>query len=287
MKQWLAYPVLLVLLISAPNSAPASPKGANKKLPFSIEQAEKKLQSEKDNLKKAHLHFALSLRYEKKGESKKAGFHAQKAEELYLGELNSEKNELRKAHIHYALSLGFEKKKNVEKSLQHIEKAEALFLKAGDPNGIFIVRHFQKGLEQKYNLKPAVADKPDFYSIQFGYLDNDPEKNRPVFRRTTQIPFHLKESGFRWGFYIVSSGNTPFSVQFEVETPASPQTLSGELAAKGGTGHKPKKVKVPGRTFKEKGFCPFWFDEGDPLGKWKIDVFINDALHETVEFTVG
>jgi hypothetical protein len=29
-----------------------------------------------------------------------------------------------------------------------------------------------------------------------------------------------------------------------------------------------------------------WFDKGDPLGKWKIEIYLNGKLMKTIDFTV-
>ena len=45
---------------------------------------------------------------------------------------------------------------------------------------------------------------------------------------------------------------------------------------------------VKTKIFKSKGRddYTFTFDEGDPLGEWKIEIFINDQLTRTFKFQV-
>jgi hypothetical protein len=93
------------------------------------------------------------------------------------------------------------------------------------------------------------------------------------------------------GFKLQSSSDAPFSVYTIHYLPGIPATL-GDTGAEGSEfeGYRPqdaisglrtRPVEVEG----EKYF--YWhLDSGDPIGEYRIEVYVDDRLTETLIFTV-
>jgi len=121
------------------------------------------------------------------------------------------------------------------------------------------------------------------YKILFGIFEKSEGTVR--LKETTVIPLKLKSTGFEFGFEIIPSGNEPYTYQTFVHTPSPPEHIGG-IAEK----ENPDQHALIGKTPVQMAVGPYmqptWFDPGDPLGEWKIDVLVNGKLLKTITFTV-
>jgi len=86
-------------------------------------------------------------------------------------------------------------------------------------------------------------------------------------------------------FLVHPPDNEPYRIYSIHHLPAAPERLAGALHPL-----SPSQVAQGVRTPTERidGIRPFCFDfdPGDPLGAYRIDVFVNDALKATLEMDV-
>ncbi len=100
---------------------------------------------------------------------------------------------------------------------------------------------------------------------------------------TLTIPLKLEATGFRWGYEISPQDAAEYTHRAVFYLPRPPAAVTGSLEK---SQDSPTIVRT--KIFKAKGRdnYSFTFDEGDPLGEWKIEIFINDQLTRTFKFEV-
>ncbi len=160
-----------------------------------------------------------------------------------------------------------------------------------------------KTINQKYqnklsrNMKAVIAllicgiaitifaiSKNEKFNVSFGVLK---DKNGYTLAggETNTIEYIPKYEGYTFGFIITTKDETPFKYYTVSYLPASPGSLSGTLA-EAAPNQFSSGIKSTEDTATNSVGIPFWFDEGDPLGAYKIDLYINDVKIKSVEFNV-
>ena len=120
--------------------------------------------------------------------------------------------------------------------------------------------------------------------IKFGQMEKG-SSGYYVANETTTIPLKLKDSGFRFGFTVKHAQNSSFDGYKIIYLPAAAKEIIGDLK-RVTILNDGKIIKDSERKFNGLWSNPFWFDEGDPLGKWKIEIYLNSKLMKTIDFTV-
>jgi hypothetical protein len=130
------------------------------------------------------------------------------------------------------------------------------------------------------------ADILHDYHIRFGIIEGDKVGSYILAKETTIIPYKFRETGFRFGYEIVSPVHGSYFCQYVVHLPSSPDVITGGLAQVNAvnpsstiTSHK---KEIAGGTYVD----AMWFDPGDPVGDCSIDIFVNGELLKTIKFSV-
>jgi hypothetical protein len=141
----------------------------------------------------------------------------------------------------------------------------------------------QFGHQGTHAQKTSVPAEPDrTYNITFGYLRKRSDGTYYVYKETRQIPMHTGK--FRWGYTIDAKGD-PFTTYAIGYSPDGPMGDDGypRTNAQGEQGWESRTTTVTdghhSRIYRN--------DPGDTASKRKIEVYIEDRLAETIEFTVG
>lgn len=135
-------------------------------------------------------------------------------------------------------------------------------------------------------LNAITAFAGDF-EIKFGLMKKDSGGKYYVYSETTAIPLTYKDTDpdFRFGYSIKTASGQSFTTYFIMYSPAAFESYTGEFkdAAKkeGGKTVQSSSKKTTGWFTQS-----FRFDRGDPPGPYAIDIWINDKLAKTIEFTV-
>lgn len=136
-------------------------------------------------------------------------------------------------------------------------------------------------------LQSCQALASDF-NIKFGLIKKDTAGKYYVSEETTTLPLRHKDDNpdFRFGYSVKSQAESSFTSYFVMHFPTMPQQYTGVMkdAAKN---TDTKTVQSPVKT--SSGSFTYWmrFDRGDPPGQYKIDIWINDKLARTIDFTVN
>lgn len=158
-----------------------------------------------------------------------------------------------------------------------------------DPRPDLIFKFWVAGLneepESTIEWGQHTSDGNSEFQIKFGIVT----KGCPdyfVSNETTTIPLKVKSTGFHWGFTVMGNKNEKFTSSFIIYLPKSQEIISKD-------NKKNASLKQDGRVIKSKPVTstgsyayPFYFDEGDPAGQWKIEIFVNNTLKKTLNFRV-
>lgn len=121
-----------------------------------------------------------------------------------------------------------------------------------------------------------MPDHTPEYQIRFGWMKKRADGSYYVYRETRQIPLKLKETGFRWG-YTIHSKNLYFSTYSIDYGPESKDATQGQEIL---------VQMMPTEVYDGKYWRWTANDPEDPVGKQKIEVYINGTLFETIHFTI-
>ena len=108
-----------------------------------------------------------------------------------------------------------------------------------------------------------------------------PINRGPGFARTLR----RGTPGFAFGYVYLPGHGNEYTIHDVSYMPAAPVTLTGEI------GTHPVKSAVAGVTTPEytmqgEHWMEYWFDEGDPLGDYRIDVVVDGRCVRSIRFTV-
>jgi len=125
-------------------------------------------------------------------------------------------------------------------------------------------------------IKPAPTDK---FEADFGILA--PHPFAAVKERTTQIPLNHCYS-FRFGFAVRPPDGRSYDVYTIHYLPDVPREFGGQLLDRG----PPAKLRYDSRVARGLKRVSYGFDEGDPVGPYKMELYINDELHTVIDYSV-
>lgn len=122
-------------------------------------------------------------------------------------------------------------------------------------------------------------------SIRFGVLDKQPNGTWTLAHETRTIPLRLRETGFAFGYIYQPSHQDEYTIHDVSYMPAKPVTLGGEIAIHA-IESATQGLRTPEYTMRGEHWMEYWFDEGDPLGDYRIDVFVDGRRLDSIRFTV-
>lgn len=122
------------------------------------------------------------------------------------------------------------------------------------------------------------------YDIRFGVIQNTIGYD-DIAHETNVIELIPKSKGYYFGFRIIPKGKSTYSYYTVSYLPAAPKVLEGVLnkepLANYSSGFKSPETSATGAII-----IPGWFDEGDPIGVYKTDLYIDGVKQKSVEFKV-
>ena len=128
-----------------------------------------------------------------------------------------------------------------------------------------------------FALMPLSAVAAD-YTINFGEVRGKPEVVTPM----QTIKMCIDTSGYFFGYDLIPSLGGSYTLKTVFHLPATPKTIAKDVKSEN-YGHD---LTVDSGTQNGRYLQSFFFDEGDPLGAWSLDVVINDAVVKNIPFNV-
>jgi hypothetical protein len=133
----------------------------------------------------------------------------------------------------------------------------------------------------------AVPTFADDFDIKFGLMKKDAAGKYYVYSETTTIPLTDKNTDpdFRFGYSIKTASDQPFTTYMIMHTPSAFEKYTGEFKdadkKEGG-----KTIQSPAKKAVTEFTYSLRFDRGDPLGQYKMEIWINGKPARTIDFTV-
>jgi len=127
-----------------------------------------------------------------------------------------------------------------------------------------------------------VHAETDVKHFKFGILKEMRSGEYRIDVETTRIPRKLKETGFRFGVAFDNPSGKAIEWYEVVHLPSQLREVSGNLRQV-----NPKAVQTDTRRLTDPHIVDhFWFDKGDPLGKHRLEVYVNGVRRFSVDFEV-
>ena len=123
---------------------------------------------------------------------------------------------------------------------------------------------------------------PKLTNFRFGTLRIVSDDEYEVADNTRRIPRRLKATGFRFGIGFDNPTRSPIEWYEVMHLPMRPKEASGDLRHDGPQSLRSETYKSDQPSVVD----DFWFDEGDPLGAHRLELFVNGVLTYTVQFEV-
>ncbi len=143
-----------------------------------------------------------------------------------------------------------------------------------------LVRALLAVLSFAFLLSPAFAAS-DVVNVRFGILRQVGD-DYVIARETTRIPRRLKDTGFRFGISFENPQRADIQWYEVVRLPKELAETSGTLRRLA-----PRILKTDVQQSNQPAVVEhFWFDQGDPLGKHRLELFVNGTMQFSVEFEV-
>ena len=131
----------------------------------------------------------------------------------------------------------------------------------------------------------AVNTQPDMGEVRFGLMHRAENGELELVRETLTIPLKLRDPDYAFGYVYCPNHTNEYRIHDISYMPSSPTTLSGEISILP-VGSATKGLKTPEYTMHGVHQMEYWFDEGDPLGNYRIDVVVNDHRVRSIRFKV-
>lgn len=128
---------------------------------------------------------------------------------------------------------------------------------------------------------PAHAE-PRIENIKFGILRKMPNGDYSMDIETTRIPRKLKETGFRFGIAFDNPKADTIQWYKLVRLPSPVHEVSGNLRQ---TSQNMLQSGIR-ESNQQHVVDHFWFDQGDPLGKHKLELYVNGKRKFSINFEV-
>jgi len=122
--------------------------------------------------------------------------------------------------------------------------------------------------------------------VQFGILAKAADGGDYVIREVRELPFVLRDK-MRFGLVFTKRGAREFTAQVVHYLPERPRILRGSIQEVGGV-QTARGYEIAGPILKyvQGGVRVLGLNEGDPLGRYELDFFIDGKLAKTVRYRV-
>lgn len=131
-------------------------------------------------------------------------------------------------------------------------------------------------------ISPGFADEPNLTNFRFGIIQPIGDGIFEYVAETTRIPRRYKNTGFRFGVGFDNPQNALIEWYEIVRLPEDLRQVSGNLQR---TSTRTMRTKTYS-SYRTSVIDEYWFDEGDPLGKHKLELYVNGVLRYSVDFEV-
>ena len=128
----------------------------------------------------------------------------------------------------------------------------------------------------------ATATPPKIVNVRFGIVRQVSDGIFEFVEETARIPRKFKDTGFRFGIGFENPDCVPIEWYEQVHLPSELKEVSGNM-------QRTRNKVMRTRTFRSDQptvVDDFWFDEGDPLGPHRMELYVNGVLRYSIDFSV-
>ena len=138
------------------------------------------------------------------------------------------------------------------------------------------------------SVNSQTSELEEGFPVKFGVIEN---RNGValVFEESTSIPLLTKDRDFYFGFTIFPPDNEPYNFSCILLSPdlTKLSNVTGEMIQEiASSPNSKQQFRFPTRRAAGITTLPMWLDAGDPPGEYGIEIYLNDELVYSVDFTV-
>jgi hypothetical protein len=127
---------------------------------------------------------------------------------------------------------------------------------------------------------PSIAGSKSKPTYRFGILATDKDGNYRLVQETTRIPRRYKTTGFRFGVEFTNWDRMPLDWYEVIHAPQAFAQVTGNA-----TQAAPQVLRgKASHTDEARIVDDNWIDDGDPLGRYRLELFVNDAQVYAIDF---
>jgi len=123
---------------------------------------------------------------------------------------------------------------------------------------------------------------PAITNIRFGILRTISDGVFDFESETVRIPKRMKATGFRFGVGFDNPSCSPIEWYEIMHLPGDTKDVTGNFQHSSASTLRTRTLHSSQASVVD----DFWFDEGDPLGKHTMELFVNGVLEFMVHFEV-
>ena len=122
------------------------------------------------------------------------------------------------------------------------------------------------------------------YQIRFGIVEEVADGEYDVCVETRSIPLFVEDTGFIWGYTVGPPDENYYTTSEVLYLPSPPKRIEFSVPIEKKEGGRIIRTASMPRRYQS--ISVFRFSEGDPLGDWRLQVYVNDLLVGNIRFTV-
>ena len=119
-------------------------------------------------------------------------------------------------------------------------------------------------------------------TYRFGILAPDGDGGYRLEQETTRIPRRYKATGFRFGVEFTNWDRAPLDWHEVIHAPKAFTQVTGNAIQASPQVLRSKTLHTDQARIADDN----WIDEGDPLGRYRLELFVNDAQVYAIDFDI-
>ena len=128
------------------------------------------------------------------------------------------------------------------------------------------------------------AEVPTAFQIRFGLLAGSTESALKVDAETLRFVHRVATPWPFYGFEILPARYSPYTLQTILYLPGPPSAIRGNLTGLP-TDYR-SGIRSRTNTFTGRTVVGYRFDEGDPIGSYRLVVVVNGKIERQIEYVI-
>jgi hypothetical protein len=122
------------------------------------------------------------------------------------------------------------------------------------------------------------------YQVRFGIIREDKAGRFDIPEETGVVPLITEDTAFTWGYMVIPPNLEPYATSELLVMPAPPKRVEFSVPIE--QSDQGRIIKTTDMARQDVCISFFRFNDGDPLGQWRLIVYVNGEAAREVSFRV-